>query len=93
VKEGENKSGLSYLLTTLGLLLGNTRSRIFFTSNLSAYFMDIKKIDKDLIALMPQVSHVCSAKICLLSKVFVQNSLSKGDAEGLSVMTHSISMF
>ena len=55
--------------------------------------MDIKKIDKDLIALMPQVSHVCSAKICLLSKVFVQNSLSKGDAEGLSVMTHSISMF
>lgn len=32
---------------------------------------------------MPQVSHVCSAKICLLNKVFVQNSPSKGDAEWL----------
>lgn len=45
--------------------------------------MDIKKNYKSLIALMPQVSHVCSAKIHLLNKVFVQNSLSKGDAEWL----------
>lgn len=42
MKEGENKSRLSYLLTTLGLLLGNLRSRSFFIPNLPTYFTDIK---------------------------------------------------
>lgn len=32
---------------------------------------------------MPQVSLLCSAKICLLNKVLVENNLSKGDAEWL----------
>lgn len=32
---------------------------------------------------MPQVSLLCSAKICLLNKALVQNNLSKGDAEWL----------
>lgn len=80
VKEAENKSRLSDLLTTLGLLSGNRRSSRSFTSCL-LILQILKKIDKGLIALMPQVSLLCSAKICLLNKVLVENNVSKGDAE------------
>lgn len=82
VKEAENKSRLSDLLTTLGLLSGNRRSSRSFTSCL-LILQILKKIDKGLIALMPQVSLLCSAKICLLNKVLVENNVSKGDAEWL----------
>lgn len=77
VKKAENKSKL----------LWDCYQEIGEVGDLSLlvyqFYGYLKKIDKGLIALMPQVSLLCSAKICLLNKVLVQNNLSKGDAEWL----------
>lgn len=77
MKEAENKSKLLWDYYQEIEEVGDLSLLVYL-------FTDIfKKIDKGLIALMPQVSLLCSAKICLLNKVLVQNNLSKGDAEWL----------
>lgn len=75
MKEAENKSKLLWDYYQEIEEVGDLSLLVYL-------FTDIfLKIDKGLIALMPQVSLLCSAKICLLNKVLVQNNLSKGDAE------------